>query len=840
MIGFRSLSDGHASGVRHLVALIAVVLAATTLALPAPAGTDGPPPHEQDGHEHGPTGRDNPALPSFNESGGCGELQGARGPYARERGYLGDSEPIRGPWGDFYGRTVGLVRSQLVPVHMPMTDASWHVFWVHERVAPALEQAAQNLRDAQAAGKRYTIRASHSWSFHPATIPPGRHMSFHGVGAAIDINSDTNPYRGDNVLVTDMPAWFVRAFTDAGFCWGGDWQSIKDPMHFSWMGPAHTPGYSQPGLQPVLTEENRKFRTQIDIATAGDTSASGVAVPVVADFDRDGAADLGRVTQGTLAGHGTLTFSQAHHGYETCVSTPTTRTKLLAADRIPLAQDFTRDGRPDLAFADVRGETVRVNIHKWQDLSGRKRRKLTAIPTAGLLDLRAADFDADGIADIVVHRQLATRTRIEIWAGPHFDQLTAKKLVRRNIVDVHLATGYDDLDSRPDVYLLGSDGRLQVLFGPDLSSTRVGITFVIPQEGERLFVADYDGDGRRDLWLASSDLSARVFLGGRRSSGADLDYWFVEDTVHWAPGQGCGPVPATGDFDRVTIDGVPEGVAAADPHGSDHRVTAPNRPDRSGWSLYVRGEPVAVATSPDGSVLADVALVDGRGRITAISVATGHRLWTKGMPSGVTPVAAWSDGAAVTVVGRTGDGRTDVQRYEDGTLTHRETHAGLAPTHAVPLEGGIAVLGVDAQAETALALVASGSMATQVTLPHHPTWLGTAGGRVVAVTGLTPTRVAVMKEDGAGSLTMVGRTGLGGALIIAGDLSSPDTAVFALRKPRGRTVVKALDLATLDKTRLGRTPFEYEPVGVSVSGTVATVAVQRITDGAWRLVELGL
>ena len=78
-------------------------------------------------------------------------------------------------------------------------------------------------------------------------------MSFHAVGAAIDINTSTNPYREDNALVTDMPDWFVRAWTDAGWCWGGHWQTIKDPMHFSWQGPLHTEtGPSVPA--PVRTE----------------------------------------------------------------------------------------------------------------------------------------------------------------------------------------------------------------------------------------------------------------------------------------------------------------------------------------------------------------------------------------------------------------------------------------------------------------------------------------------------------------------------------------------------------------------------------------------------------
>ena len=636
-----------------------------------------------------------------------------------------------------------------------------------------------------------------------------------------------------------MPDWFVEAFTEAGFCWGGDWQSIKDPMHFSWMGPAHTPGHSQPSLQPVLTEEDRKYRTRIDLNTAGDTSVAGVAVPVVADFDRDGAADLGRVTHGTLAGHGSLTFSQAHHGYETCLTTATVRTTFDGTARIPLTADFTGDGRPDLALVITTGDTLRVNIHRWERMDTR-RRLTTAIASSGVIDVRAGDLDADGHTDLVVHRDRGNRTRIEIWAGPDFTVRTAMKRVRSTIVSPRLATGDENLDSRTDVYLLGAEGRRHIMYGPDLSDGKARLTDVTPQAGEHFYVYDYDGDGRRDLWLARGDLSARVFLGGRRTASSDLDYWFVDDTNHWWPGQGCGPVTASDDFEPVAIEGLPAGVAAAAPSGADHLVSAPNLPDRSGWSLDQAGEHTAVASSPDGALLVDVAIVDGRGRITAIAAESGRRLWVLGMPNDVTPVAAWTDGTTVTVVSRTETGGTDIQWYRDGERIGRETHAALAASFAAPHGDGAAVLGIDPEGQSVIALVVNGVLTSQATLPHEPVWLGASDGHVVAVTGLSPTRITVFEDDGAGGLSRIGRTGLGPALILAGDTTGDGSAVFGYRRPRGRTIVVSLDLATLDKQIVGRTPFDHEPVSVSASSAHATVAIQRITDGSWRLVDIDL
>ena len=80
-----------------------------------------------------------------------------------------------------------------------------------------------NLRENIMEGRWYTIRSWDSSSFSPRTIPPRRHMSFHAVGAAIDINHSLNPSRADNVLITNMPDWFVKAWTDAGWCWVSCW-----------------------------------------------------------------------------------------------------------------------------------------------------------------------------------------------------------------------------------------------------------------------------------------------------------------------------------------------------------------------------------------------------------------------------------------------------------------------------------------------------------------------------------------------------------------------------------------------------------------------------------------
>jgi hypothetical protein len=55
--------------------------------------------------------------------------------------------------------------------------------------------------------------------------------SAHAKGAAIDINSATNPM--SSRLITDMPENIGTIAGNLGLGWGGNWQSKKDSMHFS-------------------------------------------------------------------------------------------------------------------------------------------------------------------------------------------------------------------------------------------------------------------------------------------------------------------------------------------------------------------------------------------------------------------------------------------------------------------------------------------------------------------------------------------------------------------------------------------------------------------------------
>lgn len=85
----------------------------------------------------------------------------------------------------------------------------------------------------------YAPRSGDTGAFNCRPITGGTAFSLHAYGIAADINWNSNPYRKDNRLVTDMPKAMVDGIkairTEEGaqvFRWGGDYNTVKDAMHF--------------------------------------------------------------------------------------------------------------------------------------------------------------------------------------------------------------------------------------------------------------------------------------------------------------------------------------------------------------------------------------------------------------------------------------------------------------------------------------------------------------------------------------------------------------------------------------------------------------------------------
>ncbi len=130
----------------------------------------------------------------------------------------------------------------------------------HEKVGSAVKALGRVLEAHQ-----YHVRASDTGAYNCRQITAGKGHSLHAYGIAIDINWNTNPFRADNRLITDMPKAMVtnilRMRTGNGkqvWGWGGNYRSVKDAMHFE---VVCTPADLATGIdwdtvkQPALREE---------------------------------------------------------------------------------------------------------------------------------------------------------------------------------------------------------------------------------------------------------------------------------------------------------------------------------------------------------------------------------------------------------------------------------------------------------------------------------------------------------------------------------------------------------------------------------------------------------
>ena len=98
---------------------------------------------------------------------------------------------------------------------------------LHRLVAPEFEAA---LAEARKVCPSYKIRMLGGYCSRHKMHDPKRELSIHSWGAAFDVNWDTN---GVGLKAPrDLPELFVKAFTERGWNWGGNWKLPKDWMHF--------------------------------------------------------------------------------------------------------------------------------------------------------------------------------------------------------------------------------------------------------------------------------------------------------------------------------------------------------------------------------------------------------------------------------------------------------------------------------------------------------------------------------------------------------------------------------------------------------------------------------
>lgn len=670
-------------------------------------------------------------VPSFNESPGCDALDGLRGPLASTSGILSMDEPIYGPWGDFYGRTIRDVWEQLVPVQLPGQSKT---LYVHQRVLPAFEMVLDNLAAEAAKGRHYKI-TSNTWSWSRYTIPPTRKLSFHTVGAAIDVNSTTNPYRADNVLITDMPQWFVDAWVEAGWCWGGSWQTIKDPMHFSWKGPLHTFGYEMPPPQAPLVGSS-PFRVEVPLEVGLAPLVSADHRHVVADTDRDGAVDIARIEPYTADGKVGIRSAVARHDHDTCAVTGITASPPLDSTAPVFLVDLSHDARPDLTYVLEGGSTIQLEVfvdRQW----GEWRSTLieTAVPSVPGSTYLFDDADNDGHPDLFVIAP-GERARLTIWAGPGFSGvITESELGVPS--GQRFALGDRDVDGLPDLLAVDDAGTMTVhpASAGYTASARFATEATDPDES--VWASDLDGDGRSDLVLVSPDGSARLLRGGKSTHDPGLWYRVYED--RWTDRQGCldpavdpmlMPLVPTGASAGRTIVAVPEypgrtrllviageeTVRVKAREGIPIAVTVAQYDGKQFGVVLLdngstrRAAPFAIASGPrpGGFRFGEKAVMDlgpwrghGIAALIDLSPLTRARVALRGFDGergrvvfgGLAPVemAMGRDRVALLGTNRAGNARIDVKTLDGVLLARRKFDAGMVPASLDAVPGGYLV-----------------------------------------------------------------------------------------------------------------------------------------------------
>jgi hypothetical protein len=474
---------------------------------------------------------------SFSESSGCNAPY-TRTPFASKTGSLASSEAILGPYGTYFGRSISEIRSHLVYWNVPYSGGRRVL--VHEAMVPALNEVAGNL--AAEAGKGHVYNVTSVGAFVPRTIGGSYQISRHGMGLAIDINPPQNPYRADGRLITNMPQWYVDAWTSEGFCWGGYWQGIKDPMHFSWMGPAATPTASD-FLSPIPPKTSTtSFSGAVGNHKSEFTGANASYLLSLADGSGNGVPDvigLRSHPDGAVIDVASSTFD---YGYCSVFRWFIDDKTVDDADHV-VFMDIDGDSGQDMVALTASGASLDATT----GLRGEGFQNLTTSATgasSSSVAFAGADFDGDYIADLWEATSSGT---VRIWRGPDFTSLLDEHSLPGGTPAL-IAAGDRDGGNTPELFALYAGSSVDVLtFSGGWNKQTTATVSASTTNIDALAADDYDGDGRADVETLADGVVAAYL--GNSSTGIPADRWFLN------PDWDCGSAtPVTLSFNGTFYD----------------------------------------------------------------------------------------------------------------------------------------------------------------------------------------------------------------------------------------------------------------------------------------------
>lgn len=478
----------------------------------------------------------------LNESSSCGQPAGILPPMADivdpdAYRYLSTTQEVRGPWASLLGRTHADVTGALMWWEVPMSGG--RLVKVHEAALPAFQEAARLLAIEQSNGNYYSVRLSSTFAWRRVT--GSYRYSHHAFGTTLDVNWDVNPQifgepPASRSAYTDIPGWFVDAFREAGFCWGGDWSTSKDPMHFSWKGPQSTPGY--PGTDTHYGPDS----------TAGDFKGVDRVIDPgfgpervtddyrVGDFTRDGAADIIRIRQSGNQAI-SLQVASASHNYKRCgVFEIQTKPMPFLPLQMGMA-DVDGDSRSDIWLAGDASGSLQVAVARYADGYAAWTTVVTGATTANADLVRFADYDQNRSIDLIALELRESDVRARVYA----DAMNWSTKIKDKTVAINPSV-YSQIDIAdrggdgvPDIIAMNPGGSSLKYFSGSSGWANVhNVSADVPSDAVVVQLADWDGDGRDDIYAVTAEGTTDVLTGGNDVD--DPTFWFLP--VNWE----CLPV----------------------------------------------------------------------------------------------------------------------------------------------------------------------------------------------------------------------------------------------------------------------------------------------------------
>jgi hypothetical protein len=455
------------------------------------------------------------SVAHISEDEGCVPyVEGPTRPQVGETGAMSSNVVIRGPWGDQFGRSKAQVVGSLVDWTLPGADQDLRV---HERALPSFTKLAATIQAHIDSGDTYDTYAVYSWNWR--TVGGATHPSSHAFGISLDINPAENPYNRDNVLETDMPEWFVQAFKDAGFCWGGDWLNQKDAQHYSWSGqfPAGELDSRWKPYAPLTSASGFEAAAQTFHTPGPARESDQIAM---ADMTGDGAADLV-----IIRGTGLVDVVTAHGGYGTVVQ----RILLPLNGRQVLFADHDLDGRPDAWLVDPTTESMSVEV--LSHTSGFTESTVIPLDSAGSKAF-VGYVDDDLIPDLFIIDETDVTV---VGSGSGWSTIATMELPEDVDETWSFATADIDVDGVAEL-VATSAGDTPMVLALTTSDVVLEMSPSSPISNDAMVeYADLDGDGRDDLFVKTGRVLTMT-PGGVDNGGAGWHERPGTQTIDLGPG----------------------------------------------------------------------------------------------------------------------------------------------------------------------------------------------------------------------------------------------------------------------------------------------------------------